>query len=76
RAFLSEVLEDLGFVTSECASAEELKAVLANDVPDLILLGIAADGIEPGTFREALVRAAFDGRVLTVGARDSIIVRA
>jgi EAL domain-containing protein (putative c-di-GMP-specific phosphodiesterase class I)/CheY-like chemotaxis protein len=76
RAFLSEVLEDLGFVTSECASAEELKAVLANDVPDLILLGIAADGIEPGTFLEALVRAAFDGRVLTVGARDSIIVRA
>lgn len=76
RAFLSEVLEDLGFVTSECASAEELKAVLANDVPDLILLGIAADGIEPGTFLEALVRADFDGRVLTVGARDSIIVRA
>lgn len=76
RAFLSEVLEDLGFVTSECAGAEELEAVLANDVPDLILLGIAADGIEPGTFLETLVRAAFDGRVLTVGARDSIIVRA
>jgi EAL domain-containing protein (putative c-di-GMP-specific phosphodiesterase class I)/CheY-like chemotaxis protein len=76
RAFLSEVLEDLGFVTSECASADELKAVLANDAPDLILLGIAADGIEPGTFLEALVRAAFDGRVLAVGARDSIIVRA
>ena len=28
RAFLAEVLEDLGFVTSECASADELQTVL------------------------------------------------
>ena len=48
RAFLSEVLEDLGFVTSECAKADELQAMLATDLPDLILLGIAVDGIEPG----------------------------
>jgi len=76
RAFMSEVLEDLGFVTSECASADELQAMLANDLPDLILLGIAADGIEPGKFLEILVREAFDGKVLAVGARESIIVRA
>lgn len=76
RAFMSEVLEDLGFVTSECASADELQAVLAAELPDLILLGIAADGIEPGRFLEILVREAFDGKVLAVGARDSIIVKA
>ena len=76
RAFMSEVLEDLGFVTSECASADELQAMLATDLPDLILLGIAADGIEPGQFLEALVREAFDGKVLAVGARESIIVKA
>lgn len=76
RAFLAEVLEDLGFVTSECASAGELQAVLASGLPDLILLGIAADGIEPGQFLETLVRETFDGKVLVVGARDSIIVRA
>lgn len=76
RAFMSEVLEDLGFVTSECASADELQAVLAGELPDLILLGIAADGIEPGRFLEILVREAFDGKVLAVGARDSIIVKA
>lgn len=76
RAFLGEVLEDLGFVTCECANADDLEAVLANHAPDLILLGIAADGIEPGRFLEVLVRAAFDGRVLAVGARHSIIVRA
>jgi EAL domain-containing protein (putative c-di-GMP-specific phosphodiesterase class I)/CheY-like chemotaxis protein len=76
RAFMSEVLEDLGFVTSECSSASELQATLATDLPDLILLGIAADGIEPGQFLEILVREAFDGKVLTVGARESIIVKA
>lgn len=76
RAFLAEVLEDFGFVTSECASADELQTVLAGELPDLILFGVAADGIEPGTFLETLVREAFDGKVLTVGARDSIIVRA
>jgi EAL domain-containing protein (putative c-di-GMP-specific phosphodiesterase class I)/CheY-like chemotaxis protein len=76
RAFLAEVLEDLGFVTSECGSADELQAVLASELPDLILLGIAPDGIEPGKFLETLVREAFDGKVLAVGARESIIVRA
>ena len=76
RAFLSEVLEDLGFVTSECASADELQTVLATELPDLILLGVATDGIEPGRFLEILVREAFAGKVLAVGARESIIVRA
>jgi EAL domain-containing protein (putative c-di-GMP-specific phosphodiesterase class I)/CheY-like chemotaxis protein len=76
RAFMSEVLEDLGFVTSECSGASELQTVLATELPDLILLGIAADGIEPGHFLEILVREGFDGKVLAVGARDSIIVKA
>ena len=56
RAFLREVLEDLGFVTSECARVEELGAILESDFPDLILLGIATDGIEPARFLEALLR--------------------
>jgi EAL domain-containing protein (putative c-di-GMP-specific phosphodiesterase class I)/CheY-like chemotaxis protein len=76
RAFLSEVLEDLGFVTSECGSADELQTVLASELPDLILFGIAADGIEPGKFLETLVREAFVGKVLAVGARESIILKA
>ncbi|WP_027523598.1 EAL domain-containing protein [Bradyrhizobium sp. Ec3.3] len=76
RAFMSEVLEDLGFVTSECGNAEELRGMLATELPDLILLGIAADGIEPGKFLEILVREEFGGKVLAVGARESIIVKA
>ncbi|MDA9419096.1 diguanylate phosphodiesterase [Bradyrhizobium sp. CCBAU 25360] len=76
RAFMSEVLEDLGFVTSGCSSASELRAILAADLPDLILLGIAADRVEPGQFLEVLVRMGFQGKVLAVGARNSIVVKA
>jgi EAL domain-containing protein (putative c-di-GMP-specific phosphodiesterase class I) len=76
RAFLSEVLEDLGFVTSECSNVDELQGLLASELPDLILLGIAVDGIEPGRFLETLVREEFGGKVLAVGARESVIVRA
>jgi EAL domain-containing protein (putative c-di-GMP-specific phosphodiesterase class I)/CheY-like chemotaxis protein len=76
RAFLSEVLEDLGFVTSECGSVDELQHVLGAELPDLILLGLAADGIEPGRFLQTLVREEFGGKVLAVGARESIVVKA
>src|SRR5947209_14930244 len=76
RAFMREVLEDLGFVTSECSSADEPRAMLATDLPGLVLLGIAADGIEPGRFLETLVHDVFEGKVLAVGARESIIVKA
>lgn len=76
RAFMSEVLEDLGFVTSECAHADELQGLLAAELPDLILLGLAVDGIEPGRCLETLVREEFGGKVLAVGARESVVMRA
>jgi EAL domain-containing protein (putative c-di-GMP-specific phosphodiesterase class I)/CheY-like chemotaxis protein len=76
RAFLSEVLEDLGFVTSECGRSDELRGILATELPDLILLGIGGDGIEPGRFLETLVREEFRGKVLSVGARESIVMKA
>ena len=39
RAFLTDVLEDLGFVTSECAKADELGMILETQLPDLVVLG-------------------------------------
>jgi EAL domain-containing protein (putative c-di-GMP-specific phosphodiesterase class I)/CheY-like chemotaxis protein len=76
RAFLTDVLEDIGFVTSECAKADELGAILETQLPDLIVLGVSADGIEVGKILETLVRQNFDGRILALGARESIIVKA
>jgi EAL domain-containing protein (putative c-di-GMP-specific phosphodiesterase class I)/CheY-like chemotaxis protein len=76
RAFLTDVLEDLGFVTSECAKADELGAVLEAELPDLIVLGVSVDGIEAGKILEILVRREFRGKVLAIGAHESIIVKA
>ncbi|MET4279091.1 MULTISPECIES: EAL domain-containing protein [unclassified Bradyrhizobium] len=76
RAFLRDVLEDIGFVISECGTADELPHVLCTELPDLILLGIGSDRIEPGRLLEILVREKFAGRVLSFGARESIIMTA
>jgi EAL domain-containing protein (putative c-di-GMP-specific phosphodiesterase class I)/CheY-like chemotaxis protein len=76
RAFLTDVLEDLGFVTSECAKADELGMILETQLPDLIVLGLSVDGIEAGKILEVLVRRKFSGKVLAIGARESIMVKA
>jgi EAL domain-containing protein (putative c-di-GMP-specific phosphodiesterase class I)/CheY-like chemotaxis protein len=76
RAFLTDVLEDLGFVTSECAKADQLGMILESQLPDLIVFGVSVDGIEAGKILEILVRRGFGGKVLTLGARESIIVKA
>jgi EAL domain-containing protein (putative c-di-GMP-specific phosphodiesterase class I)/CheY-like chemotaxis protein len=76
RAFLTDVLEDLGFVTSECARPDELGALLENQLPDLIVIGVSVDGIEVAKILETLVRQKFDGKVLAIGARESIMVKA
>jgi EAL domain-containing protein (putative c-di-GMP-specific phosphodiesterase class I) len=76
RAFLTDVLEDLGFVTSECAKADELGAILETQLPDLIVLGVSVDGFEVSKILEILVHQKFVGKVLAIGARESIIVKA
>src|ERR1700687_3694327 len=76
RAFLTDVLEDLGFVTSECAKADELGMILDTQLPYLIVLGLSVDGIEAGKILEVLVRREFGGKVLAIGARESVIVKA
>jgi EAL domain-containing protein (putative c-di-GMP-specific phosphodiesterase class I) len=76
RTFLTEVLEDLGFVTCECAKADEMGMILETQLPDLVVLGLSVDGIEAGKILENLVRGNFGGQVLVIGARESIMVKA
>lgn len=76
RAFLTDILEDLGFTTSECAKADELGVILETQLPDLIILGLSVDGIQAGKILEVLVRHQFGGKVLAIGARESILVKA
>jgi EAL domain-containing protein (putative c-di-GMP-specific phosphodiesterase class I)/CheY-like chemotaxis protein len=76
RSFLSDALEDLGFITSECGQASELAGVLDAQQPDLFVLGVSVDGIEVGKILEILVRKDFSGKVLVIGQPGSIMVKA
>ena len=76
RAFLTDILEDFGFITSECEQAGDLEEILAIHLPDLVVIGVSVDGIEAGKILEILVRREFGGKILVIGARESIIVKA
>jgi len=76
RLFLSDALEDLGFVTSECGQASDLASVLDIHQPDLLVLSVCANGLEPGDILEVVVRKNFAGKVLVIGQPQSIMVRA
>jgi len=77
RAFLCEIIEDdLGLVTMQCANADELEATLEQHLPDMVVLGVSADGVEVGNVLQILVRRGFSGKVLTIGSRESILVKA
>ena len=41
RIFLKEALEELGFITCECAQVSDLDAVLDTHLPDLVVLGLS-----------------------------------
>jgi CheY-like chemotaxis protein len=76
RTFLSDALEDLGFITSECGQAGELSGILDTQQPDLFVLGVSFDGTEVGNILEILVKKDFGGRVLVIGQPQSIMVKA
>jgi EAL domain-containing protein (putative c-di-GMP-specific phosphodiesterase class I)/CheY-like chemotaxis protein len=76
RLFLSDALEDLGFVTCECGHAGDLANLLRTEQPDLIVLSVCVDGINVGEILEAIVRKDFGGKVLVIGQPDSIMVKA
>lgn len=76
RKFLGEALEELGFITCECAHVGELSAVLDAERADLVIVGLSAGGIEAAAMLEALAARAFDGKVLLVGPRDSLMLAA
>ena len=76
RTFLADAIDELGFIASECAAAAELPMILEQQFPDLVVLGMPNDGVEAGNILKILVTKMFDGQVLLIGPRDSIIVNA
>jgi EAL domain-containing protein (putative c-di-GMP-specific phosphodiesterase class I)/CheY-like chemotaxis protein len=71
RTFLGETLEELGFITCECAQASELGAVLERHLPDLVVLGLSGGGVEAAKMLKSLAARTFDGKVLLLGLRNT-----
>jgi len=76
RTFLADSLEELGFVTFECADVADLKSALPAQTPDLIVLGLANDGSDAAAILEMLAAEQFDGSILPIGRRDSLLATA
>jgi DNA-binding NtrC family response regulator len=76
RTFLVEILEELGFLPCECTQARELGTVLDAQVPDLVVLGLSAGGIEACEILKMLAARAFGGKALLLGPRDPRVVAA
>ena len=76
RKFLCETLEEIGFITRECAHVAALDAVLDEPLGvDLIVVG-SANGEQAATVVEALAAKEFGGKVLLFGPRNSSSVGA
>lgn len=76
RSFLREALDELGFITCECEQIENLRAVLTNERPDLLVLGLSGGGFAGNAILEALSRMQFDGKILVFGPRASLMATA
>ena len=76
RTFMVESLQELGFITGECAQPDELAAAIASRRPELVVIGSSAGGIEACQMVELLAARGFEGKVLVVGPRVSPMVTA
>ena len=76
RTFLSEVLEDLGFVVSQCDRASGVAAALKDTVPDIVVLGLLAPESDVTKVLRLLASERYTGKVMLFGGRASPVVLA
>ena len=74
RAFLSEALEELGFIVHECATPEELDAQFDAKAPDLVVLGFSAGGVGTTGVLEQIAAHTFKNPVLLVAPQHKASV--
>jgi EAL domain-containing protein (putative c-di-GMP-specific phosphodiesterase class I)/CheY-like chemotaxis protein len=74
RTFLSETLEETGFVVRPCASADELIEAAVAFQPDILIFGLSAAGLDSARALELIAGRGFEGRVLLLGAAASPMV--
>ena len=73
RKFLGDALEELGFITHDCADADGLYEAYRAVPPDIIVLGLDPDAVET---LQGLAAEGFAGKVLVVGGRGSPMLAA
>ena len=76
RNFIRETLEELGFIACDCAPADDLRAVVAQQHSDLVVLGLSSGGIAANGLLDALAAADYAGKVLVFGPPASPMVTA
>lgn len=76
RNFLCEALQDLEFIACECDRADSLRTIIADNSPDLFVLGLSAGGLASNTALEMLSQLNFEGKVLVFGPRASLMATA
>jgi EAL domain-containing protein (putative c-di-GMP-specific phosphodiesterase class I)/CheY-like chemotaxis protein len=76
RAFLTETLEDIGFVSQQCARAVDLPELLETNPPDLIVLGLLSPESDVTKALRTLASTQFAGKVMLFGGRASPVLLA
>jgi len=76
RTFLSEALEELGFIVCQCASAQGLGETLGTHYPDILICGLSGGGMEGSRTLEIAAVHGFQGKVLLLGPAVSPMVHA
>jgi len=70
-AFLTDMLEDLGFIAHECGRGDDILRVLANVAPDLVVVGMPSPERTTSVLR-ILQAEDFRGNVMLFGGRSSL----
>lgn len=76
QTFLSEALEELGFIVCRCASAEGWGQSLVAHDPDVVIFGLSAGGMEAARALEIAAEYSYAGKVLLLGPAASPMVTA
>src|SRR5262249_18212573 len=71
RTVLEDALDNLGFITCECARAGELALVLEVHHPDLVVIGLSIEQAEADEILRLLTVRRYGGNVLLLGPPDS-----
>jgi EAL domain-containing protein (putative c-di-GMP-specific phosphodiesterase class I) len=76
QTFLSEALEELGFIVCRCGSPEGLGEALGAHCPDIVIFGLSAGGLEASRALQVAAAHGFEGKVLLLGPAASPMVAA